>query len=78
LRNKLLRRIFGPKREERSRDWKKLSNEKLHNLYASPSIISVIKLRRIRLAAHVVRMREMRNAYKIFVGKPGGKTSRKT
>jgi len=70
--------MFEPKKEEVPEGWRRLHNKELYNLYASPSIISVIKLRRIRLAAHVVRMREMRNAYKIFVGKPGGKTSRKT
>jgi hypothetical protein len=50
--------------------WRKLHNEKLHNLNSSPSIIRMSKLRRIRLAAHVARMGEKRNAYRILVGKP--------
>jgi hypothetical protein len=53
--------------------WRKLHNEELHNLYSSPSIIRIIKSRRMRLAGHVARMGEMRNAYKILVGKPEGK-----
>jgi hypothetical protein len=51
----------------------KLHNEELHNLYSSPSIIRIIKLRRMRLAGHVERMREKKNAYRILVGKPEGK-----
>jgi hypothetical protein len=53
--------------------WRKLHNEELHNLYSSPSIIRVIKSRRMRLAEHVTRMGEKRNAYRILVGKPEGK-----
>jgi hypothetical protein len=66
-----LRRIFEPKREEVAGGWKRLHNEELHNLYASPDIIiRVIKSRRMRWAANVTRMAEMRNEYIILVGKP--------
>jgi hypothetical protein len=54
--------------------WRKLHNEELHNLYSSPSIIRVIKSRRMRWAGHAARMGERRNAYRILVGKPEGKT----
>jgi hypothetical protein len=54
-------------------DWRKLHNEELHNLYSLPNIIRMIKSRRMRWAVHVGRMGEMRNAYRILVGKPGGK-----
>jgi hypothetical protein len=53
--------------------WRRLHNEELHNLYASPNITKEIKSRRMRWAGHVVRMRQMRNAYRISVGKPEGK-----
>jgi hypothetical protein len=68
-------RIFGPKRDEVTRGWRKLHNEELHNLYSSPSIIRMIKSRRMRWAGHVTRMGEARNAYRILVGKPEGKRS---
>jgi hypothetical protein len=71
--NRVLRRIFGPKRDEVTRGWRKLHNEELHNLYSSPSIIRVIKSRRMRWAGHVARMGERRNAYRILVVKPEGK-----
>jgi hypothetical protein len=67
--NKVLRRIFGPKREEVVGGWRRLHNEELHNLYASPNIVRVIKTRRMRSAGHVERMGDMRNAYDILVGK---------
>jgi hypothetical protein len=54
-------------------DWRKLHNEKLHNLYSLPNIIRIIKSRRMRWAGHVARMGEPRNAYRILVGKPEGK-----
>jgi PAS domain-containing protein len=54
--NRVLRRIFGPKRDEVVRDWRKLYNEEIHNLYSSPSIIRMIKRRRTRWAGHVARM----------------------
>jgi hypothetical protein len=58
----MLRRIFGPKREEVAGGWGRLHNEELHNLYASPNIIRVIKSRKMRWMGHVARMEEMRNA----------------
>jgi hypothetical protein len=66
---RVLSRIFGPKRGEVTGDWRKLHNEELHNLYSSPSIIRMMKSRRMRLEKHVARMGENRNAYKILVGK---------
>jgi hypothetical protein len=71
--NRVIRRIFGPKRDEVAGDCRKLHNEELHNLYASPSIIRMIKSRMMRLTGHVARMGAMRNAYRILVGKPEGK-----
>jgi hypothetical protein len=71
--NTVLRRIFGPKRDEVTGGWRKLHNEELHNLYSSPSITRMIKSRRMRWAWHVARMGERRNAYRILVGKPYGK-----
>jgi hypothetical protein len=68
--NRVLRRIFGPKREEIARGWRRLHNEELHNLYASPNITRVIESRRMRWAGHVARMGDIRNAYNILVGKP--------
>jgi hypothetical protein len=70
--NRVLRGIFGPKRDEVIGGWRKLHNEELHNLYCSPSIIRMIKSRRIRWAGHVTRMGK-KNAYRIFLGKPEGK-----
>jgi hypothetical protein len=60
-------RIFGPKGEEMVGGWKRLHNEQLHNLYALPSVIRMIKSRRMRWVRHVAYMREIRNAYKILV-----------
>jgi hypothetical protein len=71
--NRLLRRIFGPKRDEVTGEWRKLHNEEIRDLYHSPSIIRIIKSRRMRWAGHVARMGEMRKAYRLFVGKPEGK-----
>jgi hypothetical protein len=71
--NRLLRRIFGPKRDEVIGGWGKLHNEELHNLYSAPSIIKTIKSKRMRWTGHVARMGEKRNAYRISVGKPEGK-----
>jgi hypothetical protein len=56
--NRVLRRIFVPKRDEVTGGWRKMHNEELHNLYSSPSIIRIIKLRRMRCAGHVTRMGE--------------------
>jgi hypothetical protein len=61
--NTVLRRIFGPKRDEVMGGWRKLHNEELHNLYASPSILRLIKSRRMRWAGHVAQMGDKRNAY---------------
>jgi hypothetical protein len=69
----LMRRIFGPKRDEVTGEWRKLHNEELHDLYSSPSIIRIIKSRRIRWEGHVARMGEKRNAFRLLVGKPEGK-----
>jgi hypothetical protein len=68
--NRVLRRIFGPRRDEVTGDWRKLHNEELHNLYSSPNIIRMMKSRRMRWAGHVARMGETRNAYKHIGGKP--------
>jgi hypothetical protein len=71
--NRVLRRIFGPNRDEVTGGWRKLHNEELHNLYSSPCIIRMIKSRRMRWAEHVTRMGKKRNAYRILVGKLEGK-----
>jgi hypothetical protein len=71
--NRVLRRIFGPKRVEAIVDRRKLHNEQLHNLYSSPSIIRLIKSRWMRWAGHVTRVAEKGNAYRILVKKPEGK-----
>jgi hypothetical protein len=68
-----MRRIFGPKRDEVTGDCRKLHKEELHNLYSSPSIIRMIKSRRMRWAGHATRIEVKRNAYRILVGKPEGK-----
>jgi hypothetical protein len=71
--NRVLRKIFGPKRDEVTGEWRKLHNKGLRDLYSLPSIIRIIKLRRMRLADYVARMGEKRNAYRLLVGKPEGK-----
>jgi hypothetical protein len=71
--NRVLRRIFGPKTAEVTREWIKLHNEEFRDLYSSPSIIRIIKSRRMNWAGHVARMGEKRNAYRLLVGKPEGK-----
>jgi hypothetical protein len=68
--SKVLRRIFGPKRDGVTGGWRKLHNVEPHYLYSSASIIRIMKLRRMRWAGHVVRMREKRNVYRLLVGKP--------
>jgi hypothetical protein len=70
--NKVLRRIFGPKRDEVTGEWRKLHNEELHNLYSSPDVIRQVKSRRMRWVGHVARMGEERKVYKVLVGKPEG------
>jgi hypothetical protein len=70
--NRVLRRIFGPKRDEVTGDLRKLHNEELHRLYSSPSIIRMIKSRRMIWAGHVARIGE-KTAYEILVAEPEGK-----
>jgi hypothetical protein len=70
--NRVLRKVFGPKREEGG-SWRKLHNDKLHDLYSSPNIVRVIKSRRMRWAGHVARVGEGRGAYMFLVGRPEGK-----
>jgi hypothetical protein len=71
--NRVLRRIFGPKRDEVTGEWRKLHNEDLHNVSSSPDIIRQVKSRRMGWAWHVARMGEERKVYKVLVGKPEGK-----
>jgi hypothetical protein len=71
--NKVLRRIFGPKRDEVTGEWRRLHNKELYALYSSPNIIRMIKSRRLRWAGHVARMGERRDAYRALVGKPEGR-----
>jgi hypothetical protein len=73
FKKRVLRKIFGPKRDEVTGGLRKVHNEELHNLYSSLSIIRMIKSKRMRWAGHVTRMGEKRNAYRIFLGKPEGK-----
>jgi hypothetical protein len=70
--NRVLRRIFGPKRDDVTGEWSKLHNEELHILYSSQNIIRQIKSKRMRWVGHVARMGEERNAYKVLMGKPEG------
>ena len=71
--NRVLRRIFGAKRDEVKGEWKKLYNEELNDLYTSPNIVQVIKSRRMRWAGHVAHMGEGRGVYRVLVGKSEGK-----
>jgi predicted membrane protein len=71
--NRVLRRLFGQKRDEVTGEWRKQHNEELHSLYSSHSIMRMIKSRRMRRGRHVARMRANMNAYKILVGKLEGK-----
>jgi hypothetical protein len=71
--NRVLRRIFGPKRDGVTGGRRKLHNEELHNLCSSPNIIRMIMSRRLRWEGHVARMGERRNAYRLLVGKTEGK-----
>ena len=69
----VLRRIFRPRRDEVTGEWRRLHNEELNDLYTSPNILRVIKSRRMRWARHVARMDEERGVYRVLVGKPEGK-----
>jgi hypothetical protein len=69
----VLKKIFGLKRDEVTGEQRKLHNNQLHDLYSSPSIIRIIKSRRMRWAGHVARMGAKRNAYRLLVGKPEGR-----
>ena len=71
--NMVLSRIFGPRRDEVTGEWRRLHNEELNDLYSSPNIVRVIKSRRMRWAGHVARMGEERGVYRVLVGKPEGK-----
>jgi hypothetical protein len=70
FKNRVLKKIFGPKRDEVTGEWRKLHNEELQILYSSLNIIRQIKSRRMRWAGHVARMGEERKVYKVLVGKP--------
>jgi hypothetical protein len=70
---RMLKRIFGPKRDALTGEWRGLHNEEFNDLYSSPSIIRVIKSRRMSWAGHVARMGEGRGAYRILVGRPEGR-----
>ena len=69
----MLRRTFGLKRDEVTREWRKLHNEELNDMYSSPNIVRVIKSRTVRWVEHVARMGERRGVYRVLVGKPEGK-----
>jgi len=68
--NRVLRRILGPKRDDVTGEWRKLHNKELNDLYYSPTIVRVIKSRRMRWVGHVARMGERRGVYRVLVGKP--------
>ena len=69
----MLRRLFGPTRDEVTGEWRKLYNEELSDLSSLPNIVRVVKSRRMRLAGHVARMGQGRGVYRVLVGKPEGK-----
>jgi len=68
--NRVLRRIFWPRRDEVTGEWRKLHNEELNGLYSSPNIVLVIKWRRMRWVGHVARMEDSRGVFRALVGKP--------
>jgi hypothetical protein len=70
--NRVLRGVYGPKRDEVTGEWRKLHNEELNDLYSLPNIVQVVKSRRMRWAGHVARMGEDRSVQKVLVGKPEG------
>jgi hypothetical protein len=71
--NRVLRRVFGPKRDEVTGEWRKLHNEELSDLYPLPNIVRVVKSKRMRWAGHVARIGEGRVVHRVLVGKPEGK-----
>jgi hypothetical protein len=71
--NRVLRKVFGPKRDEVTGKWRKLHSEELNDLYTLPNVVRVVKSRRMRWAEHVARMGEDRGVHKVLVGKPEGK-----
>jgi len=71
--NRVLRGMFGSKRDEETREWRKLRNEELNDLYSTPYIVRVIKSRRLRWAGYTTRMGERRGVYRVLMGKPEGK-----
>jgi hypothetical protein len=71
--NKVLRRIFGPRREEVTGEWRRLHNEEIIDMYCSPNIVRVIKSRRMRWAGHVARMGEEWGVYRVLLGKSEGR-----
>ena len=71
--NMVFRRVFGPKRDEVTGEWRKLLNEELNDMYSLPNIVRVVKSRRMRWAGHVARMGEDRGVHKVLVGKSEGK-----
>jgi len=71
--NRVLRRVFEPKRDEVTGEWRKLRNEELSDPYSLPNIVRVVKSRRMRWAGHVAHMGEGRGVYRVLVGKPEGK-----
>jgi hypothetical protein len=75
---RVLRRIFEPKRDEVTGEWRKLHNEEHNDLYSSPNIVRVIKSRRMRRAGHVTSTVERRGIYRVLVGKPEGKNTWET
>ena len=72
--NRVLRRIFGPKRDGVTGEWRKLHNEELNDLYSSPNIVRMVKSRRMRWAGHVARVEEERGVRKVLVGETSGET----
>ena len=71
--NRLLRSIFGPKRDDVKREWRKLHNEELNDVYCSASIVGEIKSRRMRRVGHVAHMVDRKGVFRVLMGKPEGK-----
>jgi len=71
--NRVLRKMFGPRRDEVPGDWRRLHNDELNDLYSTPNIVRVIKSRRMRWAGHVARIGEERGMYRVLVRKPEGR-----